>query len=77
MADERRMRILVLEDDLGHARILQWVLTRMGYAIDLAHSLHLTPSGVTRPLAGRRERGLVEKAACPSDARETDERRRS
>jgi DNA-binding MarR family transcriptional regulator len=39
--------------------------------IDLADSLQLTPSGVTRLLDGLRERGLVEKAECPSDARVT------
>ena len=37
--------------------------------IDLAESLQLTPSGVTRLLDGLRERGLVDKAECPSDAR--------
>lgn len=39
--------------------------------IDLAESLQLTPSGVTRLLDGLRERGLVNKAACPGDARVT------
>jgi DNA-binding MarR family transcriptional regulator len=39
--------------------------------IDLADSLQLTPSGITRLLDGLRERGFVEKAACPSDARVT------
>jgi DNA-binding MarR family transcriptional regulator len=39
--------------------------------IDLANSLQLTPSGVTRLLAGLRERGLVDKATCASDARVT------
>jgi len=37
--------------------------------IDLAESLQLTPSGVTRLLDGLRERGFVEKAPCPGDAR--------
>jgi DNA-binding MarR family transcriptional regulator len=37
--------------------------------VDLANSLQLTPSGVTRLLNGLRERELVDKAACPSDAR--------
>jgi DNA-binding MarR family transcriptional regulator len=39
--------------------------------IDLAEGLQLTPSGVTRLLDGLRERGLVEKAECPGDARVT------
>ena len=39
--------------------------------VDLAESLQLTPSGVTRLLDGLEEKGLVEKATCPSDARAT------
>lgn len=39
--------------------------------VDLAASLQLTPSGVTRLLDGLRERGFVDKAACPGDARVT------
>lgn len=39
--------------------------------VDLADSLQLTPSGVTRLLDGLRERGCVDKAECPSDARVT------
>ncbi|MDE3070601.1 MAG: winged helix-turn-helix transcriptional regulator [Acidobacteriota bacterium] len=39
--------------------------------IDLAEGLKLTPSGVTRLLDGLRALGLVEKGACPSDARVT------
>jgi len=39
--------------------------------IDLAEGLQLTPSGVTRLLDGLRKLGLVEKAACPEDARVT------
>jgi DNA-binding MarR family transcriptional regulator len=39
--------------------------------VDLADSLQLTPSGVTRLLDGLRERGLVGKAECPGDARVT------
>ncbi len=39
--------------------------------VDLADSLQLTPSGVTRMLDGLRERGLVDKAECPGDARVT------
>jgi DNA-binding MarR family transcriptional regulator len=38
---------------------------------DLAESLQLTPSGVTRLLDGLRERGFVDKAACSRDARVT------
>jgi DNA-binding MarR family transcriptional regulator len=37
--------------------------------IDLAESLQLTPSGVTRLLEGLERQGLVEKAVCPSDGR--------
>jgi DNA-binding MarR family transcriptional regulator len=37
--------------------------------VDLADSLQLTPSGITRLLAGLRERDLVDKAACAADAR--------
>jgi DNA-binding MarR family transcriptional regulator len=39
--------------------------------VDLAESLQLTPSGVTRLLDGLRERGLVDKATCSRDARVT------
>jgi DNA-binding MarR family transcriptional regulator len=38
---------------------------------DLAESLQLTPSGVTRLLDGMRDRGFVEKATCSRDARVT------
>jgi DNA-binding MarR family transcriptional regulator len=37
--------------------------------VDLADSLQLTPSGITRLLDGLRVRGLVDKAACSRDAR--------
>jgi DNA-binding MarR family transcriptional regulator len=37
--------------------------------VDLADRLALTPSGVTRLLDGLTHAGLVEKAACSSDAR--------
>ena len=37
--------------------------------IDLARSLLLTPSGVTRMLDGLESAGLVEPAACPADRR--------
>lgn len=39
--------------------------------VDIADSLQLTPSGVTRLLDGLRERGFVDKAECPNDARVT------
>lgn len=39
--------------------------------VDLARSLGLTPSGVTRLLEGLEVAGLVERAACPSDLRVT------
>jgi DNA-binding MarR family transcriptional regulator len=39
--------------------------------IDLARSLGLTPSGVTRLLEGLEAAGFVERAACPSDLRVT------
>jgi DNA-binding MarR family transcriptional regulator len=39
--------------------------------VDLAGSLLLTPSGVTRLLEGLEHAGYVEKGSCPSDARVT------
>lgn len=39
--------------------------------VDLARSLLLTPSGVTRLLEGLEAAGLVRKAVCPSDLRVT------
>jgi DNA-binding MarR family transcriptional regulator len=39
--------------------------------VDLAAELVLTPSGVTRLLAGLERAGLVEKATCATDARVT------
>jgi DNA-binding MarR family transcriptional regulator len=39
--------------------------------VDLARSLLLTPSGVTRLLQGLEDAGLVERAACASDLRVT------
>ncbi len=39
--------------------------------VDLAESLQLTASGVTRLLEGLRGRSFVDKAACPGDARVT------
>ena len=39
--------------------------------VDLAESVMLTASGITRLLDGLEESGFVEKAACASDARVT------
>jgi DNA-binding MarR family transcriptional regulator len=39
--------------------------------VDLANSVFLTASGMTRLLAGLEQAGLVERAECPSDARVT------
>jgi len=39
--------------------------------VDLARSLLLTPSGITRLLQGLEDAGLVERASCPSDLRVT------
>ena len=39
--------------------------------VDLARTLMLTPSGVTRLLEGLEEAGLVEAMPCPSDKRVT------
>lgn len=39
--------------------------------IELARSLLLTPSGITRLLDGLEAAGWVEKASCPTDARIT------
>lgn len=39
--------------------------------VDLARSLHLTPSGVTRLLEGLEQAGLVVKATCATDLRVT------
>ena len=52
------------------------VLLRLAYApdrrlrrVDLAEGVLLTPSGITRLLAGLEERGWVERVTCTSDAR--------
>src|SRR5262245_465110 len=37
--------------------------------VDLAQQVLLTPSGITRLLAGLQRHGFVEKAACDTDAR--------
>jgi DNA-binding MarR family transcriptional regulator len=42
---------------------------RMMRRVDLAQQVLLTPSGITRLLDGLQSCGLVEKAACASDAR--------
>src|SRR5262245_40898655 len=42
---------------------------RMLRRVDLAQQVLLTPSGITRLLAGLQRNGLVEKAACDTDAR--------
>src|SRR5881227_4485285 len=39
--------------------------------VELARSLMLTPSGITRLLEGLEDAGLVERAACASDLRVT------
>src|SRR5213594_3458567 len=39
--------------------------------VELARSLMLTPSGITRLLQGLEDAGLVERAACASDLRVT------
>jgi DNA-binding MarR family transcriptional regulator len=39
--------------------------------VDLARSLMLTPSGITRLLEGLENAGLVERASCPTDLRVT------
>ena len=47
--------------------------TESGYMkrVDLARSLGLTPSGITRLLEGLELAGLVERASCPTDLRVT------
>jgi DNA-binding MarR family transcriptional regulator len=39
--------------------------------VDLAESVRLTPSGITRLLAGLEKHGYVERAFCDTDARVT------
>src|SRR5213596_3016120 len=39
--------------------------------VELARSLMLTPSGITRLLEGLEDAGLVERASCPTDLRVT------
>jgi DNA-binding MarR family transcriptional regulator len=54
------------------------VLLRLSHApdrrlkrVELAQSVLLTPSGITRLLDGLEAQGCVEKASCPGDARIT------
>jgi DNA-binding MarR family transcriptional regulator len=54
------------------------VLLRLAHApdrrmrrVDLSEEVLLTPSGITRLLAGLEESGYVERASCESDARVT------
>ena len=54
------------------------VLLRLAHAperrmrrVDLSDEVLLTPSGITRLLAGLEESGYVERASCESDARVT------
>jgi DNA-binding MarR family transcriptional regulator len=54
------------------------VLLRLAHApdrrlrrVDLAEEVFLTPSGITRLLAGLEEQGWVERTSCASDARVT------
>jgi DNA-binding MarR family transcriptional regulator len=54
------------------------VLVQLAYApdrqlrrVDLARSVLLSPSGITRLLDGLEREGWVEKGLCPSDARVT------
>jgi DNA-binding MarR family transcriptional regulator len=54
------------------------VLLRLAHApdrrmrrVDLSEEVLLTPSGITRLLAGLEENGFVERASCESDARVT------
>ena len=42
---------------------------RMLRRVDLAQQVLLTPSGITRLLAGLQRHGYVEKASCDTDAR--------
>jgi DNA-binding MarR family transcriptional regulator len=53
--------------------LLQLSLAEGGFMrrVDLAGSVLLTASGITRLLEGLERSGYVEKASCPSDARVT------
>jgi DNA-binding MarR family transcriptional regulator len=48
---------------------LSWAPDRMLKRVELAQQVLLTPSGITRLLAGLERDGYVERANCASDAR--------
>jgi DNA-binding MarR family transcriptional regulator len=48
---------------------LSWAENEMMRRVDLAESVLLTASGITRLLDGLERAGFVEKASCSSDAR--------
>src|SRR6476660_6560743 len=48
---------------------LSWADGHMMRRVDLAESVILTASGITRLLDGLERAGFVEKASCASDAR--------
>jgi DNA-binding MarR family transcriptional regulator len=48
---------------------LSWAPDRMLKRVELAQQVLLTPSGITRLLAGLERAGYVERAECSSDAR--------
>jgi DNA-binding MarR family transcriptional regulator len=48
---------------------LSWASDRMLKRVELAQQVLLTPSGITRLLAGLERAGYVERKECPSDAR--------
>ena len=50
---------------------LAWAPDRRLRRVDLANEVLLTPSGITRLLAGLERAGYVERASCASDARVT------
>lgn len=58
-------------NDYEALRILDEAEGRRLRRVDLARTLSLTPSGVTRLLEGLEEDGLVERATCPTDLRVT------
>jgi DNA-binding MarR family transcriptional regulator len=67
LVDEHGLTINDYEALLRLARAEEGRMRR----VDLADELVLTPSGVTRLLAGLERAGLVEKATCATDARVT------
>jgi DNA-binding MarR family transcriptional regulator len=50
---------------------LSWAPDQRLRRVDLAQQVLLTPSGITRLLAGLERHGFVERASCESDARVT------